>query len=339
MNIRDLGERGLITLIHRLQSMPPLGYIGIGDDAAYLPPSNTGWLISQDMLVESIHFRWDWMTPEQVGFKAVAVNVSDMAAMGGMPKAILTSLSVPATMRVEVIEDMYRGMTRALDRYGAVLIGGDTVGSPDHLVIDVTVLGTPGPMGPIRRTGARPGDRLMVSGRLGAAYAGYMLLSHGEMWPSHSVHERSVQVAHIAPAARVELGLPLGSMVHALTDISDGLYAEIEELTRFGGVGATLFRDTLPIDEATRKVARAFRGDPVDYALYGGEDYELLAAVAPSKVTEVLSLGESLGVPVTEVGVITDDPGIRIVQAGQEVKLNGKRTFNHFRLDRRAEWT
>ncbi|MDA8194042.1 MAG: thiamine-phosphate kinase [Thermaerobacter sp.] len=334
MNIRDVGERGLIALIHRLQTTPPLGYIGIGDDAAYVPPSATGWLISQDMLVETIHFRWDWMTPEQVGAKAVAVNVSDIAAMGGVPKAILTSLSVPAALRVEAVEDLYRGMTRALDLCGAVLIGGDTVGSPDRLVIDVTVLGHPGPVGPVRRTGARPGDRLVVTGRLGAAHAGLMLLSHGVMWPSHSVHERSVQVAHIAPKARWECGVPIGQAAHALTDISDGLYAEIEELTRFGGIGATLFGEALPIDQATRAVARAFRADPIEYALYGGEDYELLAAIAPSKIAEVMRIATQTGVAITEVGVITDDPGIRLLRDGEEVKLGGEQTFNHFRVDR-----
>lgn len=333
MNVRDVGERGIIALIHRLQAAPPLGYIGIGDDTAFLPPSATGWLVSQDMLVETIHFRWDWMTPEQVGAKAVSVNVSDIAAMGGVPKAVLTSIALPGAFSLEAVEDLYRGMARALDQYGAVLIGGDTVGSPDRLVIDVTVLGHPGPAGPVTRVGAKPGDRLVVTGRLGAAYAGLKLLSHGVAWPSEAVYERSVQVAHVAPQARVDSGQRLGVVAHALTDISDGLLPEVEELTRFGGIGVTLYGDAFPIDEATRRVAKMFASDPLDFALYGGEDYELLAAVPASKMAELPAIARETGVALTEIGVITDDPGIRLVRRGQEVVLNGARTFNHFALE------
>lgn len=140
MKVKDVGERALISTIHRLQAIVPMGYLGIGDDAAYLPPSPAGWLISQDMLVEGVHFRFDWITPEQLGEKAVAVNISDIAAMGGIPKAILTSIAVPGNFDVEVIEALYRGMAKALDRYGAVLVGGDTVSSPDKFTLDVSVV-------------------------------------------------------------------------------------------------------------------------------------------------------------------------------------------------------
>ncbi len=101
VRVGDVGERALISVIHRLQAIVPMGYLGIGDDAAYLPPSAAGWLVSQDMLVEGVHFRWEWMTPEQLGEKAVAVNISDIAAMGGVPKAILTSIALPGSMEVE----------------------------------------------------------------------------------------------------------------------------------------------------------------------------------------------------------------------------------------------
>lgn len=310
-----------------------MGFIGIGDDAAYLPPSSAGWLITQDMLVEGIHFRWDWMTPEQLGEKAVAVNISDIAAMGGTPVAILTSISLSGDGPVTVVEGIYRGMAKALDRYGATLIGGDTVGSSGPMTLDVTAVGMPGPGGPVTRVGARPGDRLFVTGRLGAAYAGLSLLSHGVAWPGDEIHERSVLFAHLAPKARVEAGHRLGAVAHALIDVSDGLYQELAELTRFGGIGARVYADQLPIDAATRRVAARFSDDVLDYALYGGEDYELLAAVPPSRVSDIQSACEECGVPMTEVGVVTDLPGIRLVIEGREVLLDGSKTFNHFSVE------
>ncbi|AEJ39137.1 thiamine-monophosphate kinase [Sulfobacillus acidophilus TPY] len=330
MLIREVGERGLIAMIHRMQPTPAPGFVGIGDDAAVVPGDPAGWLISQDMLVEEIHFRWDWSTPEQVGAKAAAVNLSDIAAMGGIPAAVLTSLALPANLRVEVVEDLIRGLTRTLDRYGAYIIGGDTVGSPDRLVLDVTILGRPGASGPIRRMGARPGDHLLVSGRLGASYAGYQLLSHGGHWPGNNITERSVLVAHLTPTPRVELGQAVAPFVHAMTDISDGLEAEVEELTRFGGIGAEIQIDRLPIDQATREVARIYGVSVEEFALYGGEDYELLMAVPGSRLPNVLEAANHVGVPVTDIGRVTDEPGIRWQLGGEEVEWDGRRAFDHF---------
>ena len=331
MRIQDIGERELISIIHRLQARPPLGYIGIGDDAGFIPPNPRGTLISQDMLVENQHFRLDWMTPEQLGEKAVAVNVSDIAAMGGTPQALLTSLSVPGSLDVAWVESLYRGIAKALDRYGLVLIGGDTVGSRDRITLDVTVVGEPGPSGPMLKTGARPGDRLFVSGRLGASYAGLMLLSHGITWPSTVVVERSVLMAHLTPTARVKVGQQLGPFAHALTDISDGLVAELEEITRFGRIGAVIFEDRLPIDDATLTTARRYAVQGTDFALYGGEDYELLAAIPPSRVSEVHELEARTGVVMTEIGKITETPGVRMAASEGEPEhdLQG-RIYNHF---------
>ncbi len=308
-----------------------MGYIGIGDDAAFIPPSAKGILISQDMLVENLHFRLDWMTPEQLGEKAVAVNVSDIAAMGGTPLSLLTSLSVPSSLDVDWVESLYRGIAKALDRYGVVLVGGDTVGSQDRITLDVTVIGEPGPFGPILKTGARPGDRLFVSGRLGAAYAGFTLLSHGVTWPSTVVAERSVLMAHITPMARVRVGQQVGPWAHALTDISDGLVSELEEITRFGGIGAVIFEDRLPIDQATQAMAARFHSRATDFALFGGEDYELLAAVPPSRVTEVQEIEARTGVVMTEIGVITEKPGVRMASTeGEKEHVVQGQIYNHF---------
>lgn len=330
MQVKQLGERGIIAMIHRMQSSPPVGMVGIGDDAAVLPAVPHGWLISQDMLVEEIHFRWDWAAPEQVGMKAAHVNMSDVAAMGGRPRAALTSLAVPTTLASEVLERIYRGLTRAFDPYGVVIIGGDTVGTVDRLVLDVAIIGEPASVGAVLRTGARPGDRLLVSGRLGASYAGYMLLSHGASWPGNGIDDRSVLTAHLEPQARIELGEAVAPMVHAMTDISDGLAEEVAELTQFGAVGADVWVDRLPICQATRRVAESFQSDGRDYALFGGEDYELLMAVPPSHLDRVLEVAQTLSVAVSEIGTITDRREVRWLDGGQPVEIKGGPAFDHF---------
>nr|WP_243239799.1 thiamine-phosphate kinase [Sulfobacillus harzensis] len=313
-----------------MQSAPPPGMVGIGDDAAVLPAQQRGWLISQDMLVEDIHFRWDWSAPEQVGVKAAHVNMSDIAAMGGRPRAALTSVAVPGSLSSEVLESLYRGLTRAFDPFGVVIVGGDTVGAVDKLVLDVTILGEPGPGGPVMRQGARPGDRLLVSGRLGASYAGYMLLSHGIGWPGTDIDDRSVLTAHLEPQARVELGLAVAPFVHAMTDVSDGLVDEVRELTRFGSVGADVWLERLPICPATRRVGEHFGGDGRDYALYGGEDYELLMAVPPSHLQAVQEAAEATAIPLTEIGAITDRRQIRWLDDGNPVAVKDVAFFDHF---------
>ncbi len=330
MQVKRLGERGIIAMIHRMQSSPPVGMVGIGDDAAVLPVTPHGWLISQDMLVEEIHFRWDWAEPEQVGMKAAHVNMSDIAAMGGRPRAALTSLAVPSTLASEVLEGIYRGLTRAFDPYGVVIIGGDTVGTVDRLVLDVAIIGEPGIGGAVLRTGARPGDRLLVSGRLGASYAGYMLLSHGTGWPGKDIDDRSVLMAHLEPQARIELGEAVAPLVHAMTDVSDGLAEEVVELTQFGSVGADVWLDRLPICPATRRVAKSFQSDGRDYALFGGEDYELLMAVPPSHLDQLMAVAEKLSVAVSEIGTITDRQDVRWLDRGQPVEVRSGPVFDHF---------
>lgn len=330
MQVKKLGERGIISMIHRMQSSPPPGFVGIGDDAAVLPGNTAGWLISQDMLVEDIHFRWDWATPEQVGGKAAQVNLSDIAAMGGRPVAALTSVAVPARTSSEVLESLYRGMTRAFDLLGVVILGGDTVGSVDRLVLDVAILGVPGDHGPVLRRGARPGDRLLVSGRLGASYAGYMLLSHGTSWPGNSVDDRSVLTAHLDPEARTRLGQAVGPWVHAMTDVSDGLASEVSELTQFGAVGADVRLDRLPVCRATQAIAARYGTDPWEWALFGGEDYELLMAVPPSHVDQVLNVGRVMGIAITDIGIFTDAGRTRWLDGDEERVVDGDKAFDHF---------
>ncbi|MCY0897616.1 MAG: thiamine-phosphate kinase [Firmicutes bacterium] len=332
MGISRLGERGVIQFIRDMQRSLPDGVIGIGDDAAFLPASAapSGWLISQDMLVESQHFRWDWATPEQVGRKAAEVNLSDIAAMGGDPVAALTSVAIPRQCTVDQVRGVYQGLTAALGRYGVPIIGGDTVGSPNTFVLDVTILGKPGPRGPIGRKGARPGDRLLVSGWLGSSYAGFLLLSRGVRAPASDQGQQLLLTAHLVPEARVELAREIAPYVTAMTDISDGLAAEIPEML-MPGQGAEVHLDQLPIAPEARALADTWQGDVKAWAVYGGEDYELLIAAAPSAIGAIQRQAERLGIPLTEIGWVTDEEGICWRDQGRVVSVKGEGIrFEHF---------
>lgn len=326
----EVGERDLIAAIHRLQPPAPPGCTsGIGDDTAVIePPTGQKLLVSADMLVEGIHFRRDWMNPEQIGEKAVAVNISDIAAMGGTPYALLTSIALPGALPFAWAEGFYRGFARAADLYGAVLIGGDTVASPGPVVVDVTVMGWV--RQPVMRRGARPGDRLLVTGRLGASRAGLELLLNGLRWPGEHAPERAVLAQHMGPLARVGAGQVLARRAHALTDISDGLATEVYELIRMGGIGARLDADRLPIDTPTRTVAAERQQDAIAWALYGGEDYELLAAVPPTAVVELVEAVTGLGVPLTDIGEVVDRSGLWLLQDGKEGRIDPHGGFQHW---------
>lgn len=327
-----MGERAVIQMIQNMQGEGRPGFVGIGDDAAQVPGGPQGWLISQDMLMEGVHFRWDWSTPEQVGEKAAHVNLSDMAAMGASPEVALTALAIPGSMSFEVVESLYRGLTRVFDAHGVAIVGGDTIGSPDRLVLDVTILGRPGPQGAVLRRGAVVGDRLVVSGWLGASFAGYMLLSHGVSWPGENITEKSLLTAHLYTHSRVALGQAVAPLVHAMTDVSDGLIQEVPEMVN-GSLGVDVWVDRLPISRATRLVADRYQTDPLMWALYGAEDYELLMAVPPEQWDTVKQVARGVQVTLHEIGIVTNEPGIRWLEHGQPRQWKGQGVqFDHFSI-------
>ena len=312
LTVGSAGEDVVIALARRAADLyaahrPSVVLHGIGDDTAVLAPEpGQRLLVSQDMLVEDVHFRRDWSSPEWVGRKAVSVNVSDIAAMGGQPSALLSSVAFPPDLPLSWVERFFNGFAQAADDYGAALVGGDTVASPGPVVLDVTVLGAVDR--PSFRHGAEPGDAILVTGTLGLAHAGWRLLEAGSRWPGTSEAERAALERQLTPTARVAAGRILGAAAHALTDISDGLWRELSELTG-QGVGAVVNAWELPTSPALRTLGgkRA-----LFWALSGGEDYELLAVVPPSRVEEVRRRLEAVRVPVSVVGAVDDGLGVRV---------------------------
>ncbi|MDR7483040.1 MAG: thiamine-phosphate kinase [Armatimonadota bacterium] len=304
--IADLGEFPLLARLRRR-----LGSAYLGDDAAVLPGTgDRAVLATVDAQVDGIHFLRDLMTPEQVGRRALAVNVSDIAAMGGRPTFALASLLLPAALEVSWLERMYDGLLAEAGRWGLDLAGGNISSTPGPLVIDVTVLGEVEPARVLRRCGARPGDLLFVTGSLGRAAAGLRLLRGG-------TRAGPLVEAYCTPTPRVREGLALAATgrVRAALDISDGLGSDAHRMAEESGVGAVVDAARLPIAGAVREAAERLGEDPLSLALFGGEDYELLLAAAPADAEALTAALVPTGTPLTAIGAV------RPAAAGVSVRM------------------
>ena len=280
--------------------------VPLGDDAAVLDvPSGLQVVVSTDLLIESIHFRRDWSDPYSIGWKAAAVNLSDMAAMGADPTFAFVSLALTTEDTVESLERLYDGLSDCLNRYGARLAGGDTNAAPSGLSINITQLGTVPSGSALTRSGAKPGDVLLVTGTLGDSAAGLaLLLAHGPARAEKLSHglvtaHRRPQPRIVAARAARETGL-----VHACMDISDGLAGDLPKLCAASGVGARVSVAALPVSEALLAAEALLDRSALDYALAGGEDFELLLAVAPGSVEAVRAAIAATGTSLTQIGEV-----------------------------------
>lgn len=340
MKVAHLGERGLIRRIRELVGSGAPGVsVGIGDDAAVLLlAGNAQLLATTDLLLEDIHFRRRYAEPGDIGWKALARNLSDIAAMGGTPRFALVSLACPAETTTEAIEAFYKGMQAAAAPHGVVIVGGDTCASPGGLLVSVTLLGELAGA-PRLRSGARPGHLVAVTGTLGESAAGLSLLevTTGTGGPSldrldQEILDR-VSQAHRRPVARVSEGRWLGasSAVSAMIDLSDGLATDLGHLAVESRVGALVHLDRLPISPAVRRVAEQLGRDPIELAVTGGEDYELLLTADRAAVGGLAAgLRAATGTPLTAIGeVVEAKAGVQFVNArGEPVPLG--EGFEHF---------
>jgi thiamine-monophosphate kinase len=272
--------------------------VGHGDDAAVLELGDRWVCLAVDVVVEDVHFRRDLSSPADVGWKAVAVNCSDMAAMGADPSAAVVGLCRPAEVPWSEIEAIYSGMREACDRWGLHLVGGDTVAA-EALAVSVTVLGEVAPGRAVTRGGARAGDVLVVVGELGAAAAALALVA-ADVEPAEAL-----LAAHRRPRALVAAGRVLAEHgATAMIDVSDGLGADLGHLCTASGVSARVRWDDLPIAEGVRAAAAQLGADPVVLACGGGEDFALLAALPPEAAeAAVAAAGAAEGVAAAVVGV------------------------------------
>lgn len=335
MKVRDLGEFGLIDRIAR--SLPPPGpgiVVGIGDDVAVLRSSDRYLLATCDIQVEGVHFLREKITPYQLGRKAVAINVSDIAAMGGVPRYLLVSLVLPKETEVEFVDGLYEGLREECGRWSAEIVGGNMAHSPGGVIVDLFLLGEVEPERLLRRSGARVGDRVLVTGTLGDSAAGLALLLRPEA-TAPDIHREFVLRRHLTPAPRLWEGRAIArsGLATAAIDVSDGLASDIGHICETSGVGVRLWADAIPVSDAARAIAAAVGADLLEWALFGGEDYELLFT-APADRAEDLAhwVREETGTPVSIIGeVVPADQGMTLVQADGSALPLRKGGWDHFR--------
>jgi thiamine-monophosphate kinase len=310
-----MSEVALIERIAARVGLRPGTRLGIGDDAALLDVGGTA-VVTQDLLADGVDFRRESVEFRGLGHKALAVNLSDLAAMGADPVAALVGLALPRGIAEEEIDDLYSGMEELAARHGVTLAGGD-VSAAAALVIAVTAVGRPAPgLAPVRRDGGRPGDVLCVTGGLGAAAAGLLLLDRPELAGGlpGPVAAR-LREAQLRPEPRLAAGRALARAgASAMLDISDGLALDGLRLARASGVRAVVDPGALPLAAGVAEVAAAAGREPLELAAAGGEDYELLAALPPGRLDEARRAAPC---PLTPVGRLeAGAPELRGLAAG-----------------------
>ena len=354
MKLGDLGEFGLISRI-AAEVSPVEGVItGIGDDASVtaLTPGMQ-LLTSTDMLLEGVHFRLDWHDPYRLGRKSLAVSISDIAAMGAVPRWALLSLAIPADCPLELLDAFTRGFLAIAAEHGVALIGGDTCASQGGLVVSVTIMAEQQPDLIVRRSGACPGDDIWVTGTLGDAALALSILERGfdsaqppnldSAQPPNAAIQKSCSLSGVEgndfllsrlldPTPRTLAGRMLAEsgLVSAMIDISDGLLADFGHIAELSGVGGTLHLDALPTSGAFRAATRCLPAFLHQLALAGGEDYELCFTALPGHREKIAQIMKNCGIEATPVGIVTNLSGVKVLQSdGTPYNLQTP-GFNHF---------
>ncbi len=323
--LKDLGEVGIIRLIQGKVSQKLPSYVkkGIGDDCAVLETSGDKvLLVTTDTMVEGIHFTDQTLSPEALGWKALAVNISDIAATGGTPRTAFLSIGLKAKSKVSFLESFMAGFNALAQKTGIVLAGGDTVESPSSVVIAVTLLGDCPAGHVVYRSGARVGDDVWVTGPLGNAAGGLFLLQTKES-AAHSGYEPLVQ-AHQKPLPPLNVGKALGEsgLAHAMIDISDGIAKDLGHVCEQSGVGAILRAASIPMSSQLLRLAAEAEKEALQWALHGGEDYELLFTASTADREKVESLTAKLsGRPAVKVGSIIAGNGILLAKQSTKEPL------------------
>jgi thiamine-monophosphate kinase len=327
MKLSRLGEFGVIDRIRRSVQTGRGVRLGIGDDAAWLDAVSNSFLVTTDLLLERVHFNLAWTSLVDLGHKSLAVNLSDIAAMGGVPAYAVVSLGIPAHFRSEQVDALYRGMRGLARRFQVSIVGGDT-SAADFLLISVTLIGH-APHRPIGRSGAGVGDDIYVTGTLGDASLALQLLRRN----SRALRHRAAAFLlkrHHRPMPRCHVGLVLArrKLAAAMIDVSDGLLQDLGHICRSSGVGAVLWEESLPLSRSYHILAgnQARR-----CALAGGEDYELLFCARPMYRAAIRAVARHTGIKISRIGAcVAKRRGIAVLDsAGNALSLPAP-GYDHF---------
>lgn len=333
MKLKDIGEFGFIDRIAPYGAIRGDGVVkGIGDDCAVIDihgPEHL--LVTTDLLVEKVHFLMEWASAEIFGAKALAVNLSDIAACGGRPMDAFVSIAVPERIELSWLERMYQGMSDLARQYDVNLLGGDTTSSKGDMVINVALTGLVPRDEVLFRHTAQPGDVIAITGPLGESRAGLELLLAGHELPSEVVEQ--LKRAHLVPRPHLIEGRNLAAsrVCTAAIDVSDGLSSDLWHLCAESGVAAVLHESSIPVSTALGRASHALGVDPLRWILQGGEDYVLLVALDADAVEDLKNRAMSDGWALVPIGEFVEGRGMRIVRANGSVEPVTPTGWDHFR--------
>jgi thiamine-monophosphate kinase len=331
-SLKDIGEFKLIDIIKkRFKAQSKELVLSIGDDCAVIEKDEKSVnLISTDLLLEGVHFNPDYFTPIQLGMKSAAVNISDIAAMGAVPKFMLVSLAIPKNTSYEFVKGFYTGIKKKCSKYGVNIIGGDTSSSKSGMFISISVIGEAPRNDFLTRKGAKPGDLIYVTGTVGNSAAGLDILLN-----NHKISDdikRYLINRHLKVTPRVSEGIFLrkSKSVSSMIDLSDGIGSDIKRICDESGVGAGIYLDMLPVSKYLKSFSQFLNKKVYDFALGGGEDYELLFTVKKDCEESLkAAYKKHFNKKIFKIGVITKTKGVKSIDsAGNKVIIS--ESYNHF---------
>lgn len=338
-SLTTVGEFGLIQRLRRQwPTSSPRVVQGIGDDAAILQPSpGQQLLVSTDVFIEGVHFDLTFQSPRDVGFRAAAANLSDIAAMGGTPLYLLVSMAIPGRLPITHVRAWYRGLHEASSPYQVELIGGDTSSSLHHAFLSLTIMGTIPSNRSLTRNRAQVGDHVYVTGTLGDSHAGLQVLrARVNTRPRVRLRrdEQWLAQRHLRPTPRIVVGQLLArqGIAHAAIDLSDGLSGDLCHVCEESRVGADVWATALPLSSHLRTFAKSNEVDPVEFALRGGDDYELLFTAPSKHHQKVVNVAHKTKVSISRIGTIQPKPfGRRLTYDRGRPRTLMRQSYTHFR--------
>lgn len=334
MNLKEIGEFGLIKKLSDGCLVREDGVIrAIGDDAAaFIHPVGEVVLVTTDMMVERVHFLRNATSGFNLGYKSLAVNLSDIAAMGASAREAFISIAIPEDCSIEFVEDIYEGMKQLAAIFQVNLLGGDTTGSQKDLVINVVVIGSAPKEDILYRRGAKKGDVIFCTGYLGDSRAGCHLILNKTADDSKTF--RALKNAHLMPRPYLKEGKFLARCggVHAAIDISDGLSSDLGHILEQSCIGAKIYAEKIPVSENLKTFCQFFNFDPVRYAIAGGEDYTLLFTAAPDHANKIVEkYRETFNNPLFEIGEITESNQLVLEFPNGKKKIITASGWDHFK--------
>ena len=335
-SVADIGEFGLIDRIQKI--LPEVKHkdviIGIGDDTAVIRcDENRALLITGDIQIEDQHFRRNNISTYQLGRRAIAVNLSDIAAMGGKPTFALVSLGFPKAFALSDFEDLFKGIQDQLDEFSAIVIGGNLSNTEKDLIIDIALMGEVQQNRFLTRSGAKPGDCILVTGNVGASGAGFHVLEKfGKQYPKEFEH---LVQSHLQPIPRIEIGqrIAQSGFATAMIDISDGIASDLYHICAMSGVGAEIYQDKIPLPDGINKVASLTGKSALHLALHSGEDYELLFTAKTEFLdSQIYLITKETGVSITKIGkILQRDSGYHLINLQRKLIPIQPKGWDHFR--------